>query len=326
MQAALRRRHCIFVAKNALLVIILLVIAIPLMYAKRKSDQTHNQSEGSQNEKNTANLLTPSASPTPVQQNVNIVGLPKVEVHKDFSDRGIWLFSLMLVVVGLLQWLVLRNQERIMGKHAEHLENLAAAAKDNANAALGNAEAARSNAQAVISSERAWVLLERTRSPDTWFSGNNPGYVPGAILEFRCYGRTPARVTKGCYLLEAVPAKSGSVSPEPALPSVPNYMEVKDPEIPESGRLFPPGATFTVPLSLKAPLNEEEWVELRDGKTIMCTYGFLEYEDAFGRKNNTRFCYVYHFQWGAVLQSPDGTVLNPPGFRLGGPPLYNEAT
>jgi len=55
----------------------------------------------------------------------------------------------------------------------------------------------------------------------------------------------------------------------------------------------------------------------------MCAYGFIEYRDVFDRPGVTRFCYVYDFQFGGVLTSPDGTVLNPSGFRPGGPASYH---
>ena len=73
-------------------------------------------------------------------------------------------------------------------------------------------------------------------------------------------------------------------------------------------------------------MTEGEWLKLRDGKTVMCAFGIIEYEDSFGRKRETRTCYVYDFAWGGVIKSPDGTVLNPSGFRIGGPSAYNKAS
>lgn len=73
-------------------------------------------------------------------------------------------------------------------------------------------------------------------------------------------------------------------------------------------------------------MTKREWPKLRDGETVMCAFGIIEYEDSFGGKRETRTCYVYNFAWGGVIKSPDGTVLNPPGFRIGGPPAYNQTT
>ena len=148
------------------------------------------------------------------------------------------------------------------------------------------------------------------------------------VLEFHVYGKTPARVINADFRLHPVPAKVGVKPPEPDLPASPAFQNgTRNPEIPEGGRLLPPEQAFTIRLRLDPPtLTEEQWVKLRDSETIMCAYGFIEYKDAFNRDGRTRLCYVYDFAWGGVITSTDGTVLNPPEFRLGGPSAYHETT
>jgi hypothetical protein len=176
--------------------------------------------------------------------------------------------------------------------------------------------------------QRAWVLVKRTGDPERWYAPDKPGYFPGMVFEFNVFGETPARVIASQFVLRPVPAKEGVKPPEPDLPAIPDYgPRFIDPEIPAQGRLLPPDAGFQVRIRLDPPtMTEEQWEKLRDGKTIMCAYGFIEYKDAFGWRRKTRVCYIYEFKWGGVITAPDGTVLNPPGFRVGGPPAYNEAT
>lgn len=91
--------------------------------------------------------------------------------------------------------------------------------------------------------------------------------------------------------------------------------------------MLPPGKIFDVLLSLPGVPTQEEMAALRKKETVLCAYGFVEYEDAFGRKGHvTRVGYVYEFAFGAVLQTGDGTILNPPGFKIMTEPEYNRAT
>jgi len=147
------------------------------------------------------------------------------------------------------------------------------------------------------------------------------------IFEFKVFGRTPAKLIKTIFHLDNVPAKPGTQPSEPDLPPIPEY---KSPgpttEIPEEGRIVAPGGDLKVNLWFRQQLTEEEWVKLRDGQTLMCAYGIIKYEDAFGKERETKVCYFYRFRWGGVIKAPDETVLNPSGFLIGGPAAYNKAT
>jgi hypothetical protein len=157
---------------------------------------------------------------------------------------------------------------------------------------------------------------------------DNPAYIPGVNYHFRVVGHTPARIIGQGFRFRPVPRRSGGGPTDPALPEVPDYTDRgQSTDIPEGGRLIAPETEFVTPDWLETlHLSAEEFEQLRQGATIMCAYGFVEYQDGFGRRAETRFCYVYDFAWGGVMTSPEGTVLNPKGFRLGGPPQYNRAT
>src|ERR1700674_1771425 len=155
--------------KYLILAVLLAVMQAPPPIPRQAADSA--ASAGQKVQKRTGNNQAPTtpskppvgATPTPNHdgkgneqgtdnaQNPEIVSkLPPVTVEpqREWIDRGILILHGFLVGVGFLQWLVLRRQARLMGKHAEHLENLV-------NAAGNNAKAALLNAQAVINSERA---------------------------------------------------------------------------------------------------------------------------------------------------------------------------
>lgn len=249
-------------------------------------------------------------------QAVKVVGIPRVTVDsvKDRLDIALLCISGIVAVVAITQ--------------LHYLIRATNAAAAGADAAMHSADAAWLSAQAVMNAERPWVLVKRIGNPQSWYDPTMPSYFPGMVLEFNVYGKTPARVLNADFKLHPVPAKPGVIPPEPDLPAIPDYRSgSRNPEIPKGGRVLPPDESFTIRLRLDPPtLTEEQWLKLRDSETIMCAYGFIEYKDAFNRGGNTCLCYVYDFAWGGVITSTDGTVLNPPGFRLGGPSAYHETT
>jgi len=190
------------------------------------------------------------------------------------------------------------------------------------------ANAALRSSQAVMDAERAWILITRIGNPEALYLEENPFYIPGIIYEFKVVGHTPARIIGQGFRFHPVPRKPGGDYTEPDLPAIPDYRNRgQSTDIPEGGRLIAPETIFAFPDYLEnLHLSVDEFEELRQGTKIMCAYGFIEYTDAFSRPGKTQFCYVYDFAWGGRMTSPEGIVLNPRGFRLGGPPEYNKAT
>jgi hypothetical protein len=190
------------------------------------------------------------------------------------------------------------------------------------------ANAAMVSAQSVMNAERAWILITRVDNPTGLYFADNLSYIPGINYHFRVVGHTPARITGQGFRFHPVPRRSGGGPTDPDLPEVPDYRgRGQSTDIPEGGRIIAPETDFVIADWLEnLHLSAEEFEELRQGTTIMCAYGFIAYQDGFERRAETRFCYVYDFAWGGVMTSPEGTVLNPQGFRLGGRPQYNRAT
>lgn len=154
------------------------------------------------------------------------------DCHKEQSSEDIEIqrklakFTKYLVWVGGLQFVALilqavvfyftlkkiGTQAEIMQTHADHLDKLAKAARDNATAALLNAQAASKSVDAIIRSERAWVIAElfpmakkKSGQYFRWVGGGNAVPMePERILrgehlqhglKFVNMGRTMARIT-----------------------------------------------------------------------------------------------------------------------------------
>lgn len=172
--------------------------------------------------------------------------------------------------------------------------------------------------------DRAWILVADIGNPEGLYLPGK-GYSPGIVYRLKVFGNTPARITKCGFRFHPVPKKAGIQPPVPNLPDIPDYRtQARIEELPKAGKMVAPGILFDLRSNLESVhLTLPEFEEIKRGDKIMCAYGFIEYKDAFGKNRKTQFCYVYDFAFGGVKTSPNGTVLNPEGFRPGGPDAYN---
>lgn len=169
--------------------------------------------------------------------------------------------------------------------------------------------------------ERAWVSVETIEQP-TYLA-----WVQFPTLDklrfhyrFRNRGRTQARVV-------SVKVRFCILGQLGALPENPDYGDGGHTEfqpIPTDGILYPPEGSFDVyavfeGLEGKKSLTREQMDAVRSHRSVLVSYGRVVYKDAFRRRHETRFCYVYN-----VEVKPTGEVLG--DFYLGGPSLYNRAT
>jgi hypothetical protein len=172
--------------------------------------------------------------------------------------------------------------------------------------------------------ERAWVLVTSIGNPIPLSRPIPPGYVVGIVYNFQIFGTTPARITAVRFRCHLVEAHKSSIPSAPKLPPEPKYSTGRQPsEIPEGGRTVAPGGPFSIGVNIESSMSSAELADLRDKKKFLCSYGFIEYKDAFGRSGKTQLCYVYNWPVGGVITAPGGQVLNGEGFQLGGPPAYN---
>jgi hypothetical protein len=237
------------------------------------------------------------------QQSIKVGELPLVSIKKDPIDWGVWLFSFLLVVVGILQWCVLRSQAKIMRAHATHLKNLAIAAKDNA-------EAARSNAQAFIRTQRPWVIVEFEQI-DILDKKTYPAFHIFATN----YGKSPARVI------------SYTPNPDPIVCNSPDNLPLPYPtssSVLSVERFLPQGKRIEIgdfrPLAPENVAKWADWIAARgtERKPTLVIYGEIIYtDDITPEPYKTRFCYSHTDR---VSANTGGTLI----WR--GPSEYNRYT
>jgi hypothetical protein len=183
-------------------------------------------------------------------------------------------------------------------------------------------KAAEASAKAQMDADRAWVLARVAGQPEEPLTGNLiKGVIPGIVWEIQIFGNTPARIVRAefrCRIVDPTP----DMPSKPMLEPIPVYLP--DPNFAEGRSVLPPGEKqlFIVDIESDSCLMRRLALVVI-GKAFLCSYGKVEYEDAFKRKGVTQFCAVYRPSIGAVIKTPDGTVLNPPGFRIDGPEGYN---
>jgi hypothetical protein len=186
-------------------------------------------------------------------------------------------------------------------------------------------KAAEAAAKAQMDADRAWVLASVAGQPEEPLTGNlMKGVIPGIVWEIQIVGNTPARIVRKEFRCRIVDPTPDMVF-KPMLEPIPVYLP--DPNFAEGRIVSPPGEKQLFMVSVEPTTSlVDRLVPVVMGNAFLCSYGRVEYEDAFKRKGVTQFCAVYRPPIGGVMKTPDGTVLNPPGFRIDGPDGYNYNT
>jgi len=232
---------------------------------------------------------------------------------KPVSDWLLAIFTLALVVVGVLQWLVLRKHETWMQKNVEMVTKVAGAAADNAkalitqsgimekqlasmngqNAAIESQNRtmqesvaiARDAAEASIEEKRARVkigvdplkLAVGTNGITCWIENHGPS--PAFITDFR------AR------LLYCLPKE---IDPDDTLCKQILYSET----ILANSRI--PNSAFVFVDPTDGVLNEEQIMNFKKGLAFVHFYGFAKYTDIFKRARETRIHMRWFMRWGGT--------------------------
>jgi hypothetical protein len=158
---------------------------------------------------------------------------------------------------------------------------------------------------ALVNSERAWVLVEIGTLPD--FSGVRPDtaallYIMPKIQNF---GRTTARIMKICMRQLQVPKPDD-------LPLEPDYRGELSFDF-----VLPPNKPIQ---TMGVPITPQEYVEMREGKTVLYIFGYVSYVDIGSTERETRFCLNY--------VAPSGFNPIQPGFypAINAPASYTKIT
>lgn len=241
------------------------------------------------------------------------------EDQPEAGERPKWWYKFVAWPEGITAWALIIS----VGVVAYQTREIRRAAQ----AAENSARAAEQSSKAQMDADRAWVLISVAGQPEEPLTGNLiKGQIPGVVWQIQNFGNTPARIIREDY-------RCRIVAPDPAMPSKPMLeatpMYLPRPDLTEDTMVLPPGQKQLISLVLEFEPNTrmmDAVAPVGVGKAFFCSYGRIEYEDAFRRKGITQFFAIYYPSRGAVFKSPDGTVLNPPGFRIGGPPGYNFNT
>lgn len=165
--------------------------------------------------------------------------------------------------------------------------------------------------------ERAWFVMEQLVAPAELdhFSLTNPTPIT-AQFTFKNCGRTPAKITKSSFFFGLVDTTSG-------LPEVPQYRpEDATSGYPKQGLLVVQSETSNVGVQFmdgKEDFKPSQLVDIRNGTSLLVIYGFVLYTDAFRRRHELRFCYIYRPKKGANNWMGGE-------FKLEGPKSYNSHT
>ncbi len=157
-----------------------------------------------------------------------------------------------------------------------------------------------------MKSERGLVLVTIGSLPDFNPQPNSLEFLYITPL-LKNYGETAATITRTL-------ARPHQVTDSGDLPAEPEYFGDRVQDIKATVTIPPDIATQPLQLGI----SSLEWPAIRTGQKVLYIYGFVQYNDAFDRPHETRFCYLYHV--------PGGFNPNPTGFYLTGPPAYNRCT
>jgi hypothetical protein len=172
-------------------------------------------------------------------------------------------------------------------------------------------------------SERAWIGISEIEPQEQlyWIQFPPNSDVLSVTQHFRVRGRTPARITE-------IYSRCCIVNRIEDLPSRPEYRtgdRVGYQHIPQDGLIVPPDEEVSVVVEFegldgrKSP-TVEQITNVRQRAAILVLYGVVRYRDAFNRKHETRFCYVFD----PALRNPGSPSVG--RFVIGGPSAYNKTT
>ena len=179
--------------------------------------------------------------------------------------------------------------------------------QDVAKAAAKNADATHKTVEALMMGQRAWVIVTIGDIPPFTPEPNTLEILWVKPTFINC-GKTPARITR-------IRAREHQVSKVDELPEEPIYEGTGIIVAKFDGNAFLPPNANVQPVNVG--ISGSDFVPIRQGKSVLYLYGFVDYLDVYDRQRTTRFCFIYHV--------PGGFNPSPEAFYLGGPARYNEA-
>jgi hypothetical protein len=207
------------------------------------------------------------------QHTVRISKLPPISVARDWADWGVWVFSLLLVIVGGFQvWLLYKT----LGSISIQADQMEAQTTK-----LGESIAvARDNLELIINKERARIRLELDK-PWLELGSDHVPEFPEIRYKVEMYGPTAAFIE-----YEAASAYTAESIGAPA--PLPDNIPMSLPAVikPDMGPLSK--SSFIYPNIDKSGI-ENIW----KGKSFLHFRGAIRYKDVFGKSRRTTFKYAW---------------------------------
>jgi hypothetical protein len=202
-----------------------------------------------------------------------------------------------------------------MAIHAEHLEEVAGAAKATADAAKATADATKANVDAAVGSERAWIQAAPNMPQFNLQSLENPDAVAVFNWTLTNAGRTPARVLE-------IASRYRLIVNLNSIPAVPEYDGDLE-KIPFYGRLLIPDEQITSFQPLEPlVISPDDLTAIWNGQRTLFAYDYVKYLDIFGNGHQTAFCYCYYVPQGGMVTYA-GQGWRP---HIQAAPEYNKVT
>jgi len=205
----------------------------------------------------------------------------KTATNRELATFTKWLayFTGGLVVVAALQFFTLFWEARLLRKSLATSKQAADAAKQSVEIAAQTVGTMQAQDRAYIFVKvRVWIREEKFKK----------GLNVGEIV-FINHGRTPAILTK---LLCATGAYF-------TLPDVGSWRDME--AVP--GTIINPNEDSIV--SVRFTLGDGDWLNVTDNGLPLVAIGCIYYEDVFGNKRETGFCWKYDYAWNIFLPMED---------------------
>jgi hypothetical protein len=172
--------------------------------------------------------------------------------------------------------------------------------------------------------ERAWLVIEDYTKPEhlEWREVR-PDIYPKEVFSWKIKntGRTPGRILD-------IRLRFHCIQDLKQLPAKANYGNGKCTmliTIPTDGAIIPQNETAEISTYFEGPDGEpsaptqQQMNAVRAGNAFLVSCGSIRYKDAFQRRHETRFCYVYHLN---MPTQANGYIEG--WFSPGGPTEYNK--
>lgn len=331
-----------FIFFAVLLTVMQTSVPVPRKAANNPASGNHNVQKNTSDDKNTSKPSIPISTsnnqgerqkPPDNDASKSIVVREPVPVSKDWWDRLYVIFTGALVVVGGLgvkyaiktlkaiekQAAVMSEQREVMLGQLRSMNGQITAISEQTSVAKESADTARENVELIINKERARIIIS-LKPPDiipfdlatmTPVTGTDI-YFEGFALEISQEGPTTAFNVAGGATIHTSPSKIPARMSDLPRMSVPSTMR---PNIEPITEYVSAGV-----------LSAADVEEIREEKTFVHFFGFITYEDVFGKRRKTSFRYIFEISEETMGEGEDSQTVDTSGWVPYGPPEDNQAT